>query len=389
MYREGYRMPLRRVDPGTLPRWDPLQETYNFQENQRQYQLQQNIDKEQARREGSVGRFSPRLPLLKPEEGENIQLGQIKKQDIAVRSGPNFSGATPTGYWGKDPAWSQLSSYEKAAAMSLLEADSANGKPDFASARNVLGAMINRADKGGEDLGEHVSKRIYQPTTEPTQYRRLQSIVELPEFQALTRLAEARDTGQVDDWVDGNTHFLAHEPVMERLREQEPNKYKSWVNWTGYDKGGGQYSNPDGSSVFRDRSHAFLAPEGRHSADRGPLVDVEGQGSGTPSRPFQSEGEAPASSYPASGSRGDSGMSGEAARSGGGTKIPTLAEYLQLPTAFGGERSAKNTFRNPLQAELSPQLQIPGQAASPEEDISQFQIGQRPQRRMPDFGRRG
>lgn len=324
-------MPLKRVDPGTIPRRaDPLQRFYEDQENQQTIQewiqrRMQGPDPE-GPEDPKIKRFAQPRIMRKPEERENIDLenaGKYKKQNIKAESTvelPSFSGASPAGYWGKDPDWQKLSSYQKAAAMSLLEADAADGHPDLTSAKNVLGAMVNRADKGGEDLGEHVSKRIYQPTIEPAQYRRLQAIIQLPEFQKLSRLAEMRDTGQVDDWVDGATHFLAHEPVMEGLREKEPNKYRSWVGWTGYDKGGGQYSNPDGTPVLRDRSHAFLAPEGRHSANRGPLVDME-RHSVVPSDMEPPVIEDPGRSYTAS--AGSKVAAAEPA-----TKLPKLSEVL-------------------------------------------------------------
>lgn len=163
-----------------------------------------------------------------------------------------------------DPRWQALSPYQKAAAMALMEANGA----DPNQARNALGAMINRAGKSGEDLGNHVSGRIYQPTFEPTQQARLDRILKMPAFGELSQWAERRAQGYEPDPVDGATHFLAHEPVMERLRAQNPNKYRSWVNWTGYDANGGQYANV----TTRDPSHAFLAPEGRYSV---PLAQID------------------------------------------------------------------------------------------------------------------
>jgi hypothetical protein len=160
---------------------------------------------------------------------------------------------------GEDETWRGLSSTQRAAAMGLLEAD---GR-DPVAARNAVSAMVNRANRTGEDLGSHVSRAIYQPTIEPAQRARLGSVVRSPEFKDLTQYAEDRVLNKGPDPVEGNTHFLAHEPVMERLTAREPNKYRSWPGWTGYNRGGGQYSNPDGSPVTRDKSHAFLSPEGR------------------------------------------------------------------------------------------------------------------------------
>lgn len=269
-------MAMRVVPPGTFPRQDRLRDFFDQQRLDEELNIQrENPDNWR----GSPGRFArPLVPIPDPENVEGLR--STKPQPISDRSEeapiieiPKFDGKAPSGYWGNDPSWKELSPYQKAAAMALLEADASGGKPDFASARNVLGAMINRADKEGQDLGDHVSRKIYQPTIEPAQYRRLQNIIRLPEFQALEKLAEARDTGKVGDWVDGSTHFLAHEQTMEGLRAEEPGKYKSWVGWSGYNKGQGRYTNPDGSKPLRDKSHAFLYPEGKHSAYRGPLSD--------------------------------------------------------------------------------------------------------------------
>ncbi len=165
----------------------------------------------------------------------------------------------PYGWAGSDPRWAKLDPYQKAAAMALMEADGM----DPQAARHALSAMINRAGARGENLGAHVSGRIYQPTMERKQQARLQRILANPEHANLTQWAQRRAQGLEDDPTGGATHFLAHEPVMERLQAREPGKYKSWVGWSGYNRGGGQYSNPDGSPVFRDKSHAFLKLEGQ------------------------------------------------------------------------------------------------------------------------------
>lgn len=47
---------------------------------------------------------------------------------------------------------------------------------------------------------------------------------------------------------------------MLALEAKEPNKYRSWRDWTKYDAETGQY--PD--VILRDNSHAFLAPEGKY-----------------------------------------------------------------------------------------------------------------------------
>lgn len=165
-------------------------------------------------------------------------------------------------YWGDNPAWQKLSPAQRAAAMALLEADNRGGKINVEDAKNALGAMINRADKSNEDLGDHVSRKIYQPTIEDAQFARLPKILQSPEFQELTSLANARLVGATPDWVEGATHFLAPEKTMLGLEAAEPNKYKSWRQWTGFDPATEQYS----KVVMRDGSHAFLAPEGKHSA---------------------------------------------------------------------------------------------------------------------------
>ena len=169
--------------------------------------------------------------------------------------------------------WGGLSPYQKAAAMSLMEADAAN--PD--DARNALGAMINRAAKSGQDLGFHVSQRIYQPTIEPAQQARLPRILAHPEFGNLTAWAERRAAGQEADPVSGATHFLAKPEVMLALERREPGKYRNWgprgANWTGYDPQTGQYKN----QTFADRSHAFLAPDGTYSVPSTPPGDPTAQ----------------------------------------------------------------------------------------------------------------
>lgn len=156
-------------------------------------------------------------------------------------------------YWGDtDPIWLSLSAPQKAAAMALLEANNANPN----DATNVLGAMINRAQAEGVDLGEHVSGKIYQPTIESTQQDRLPEMLQHPAFQHLTDLAQRRMSGETPDWVQGATHFLAPEQTMLSLEAKEPNKYRSWRGWTGYDDESGSYR----GVVMRDDSHAFLIP---------------------------------------------------------------------------------------------------------------------------------
>jgi len=158
-----------------------------------------------------------------------------------------------------DPRWQALSPFQRAAAMALMEAD----RMDPDSARNVLGAMINRANAEKVQLGEHVSQPIYQPTIEPSQQSRLDRILQNPAFPQLTSWAERRAAGQESDPVGGATHFLAPEKTMLALTAREPQKYRSWPKWTGYDASTGEYKNV----VMRDNSHAFLTPNGEHVAE--------------------------------------------------------------------------------------------------------------------------
>ncbi len=165
-------------------------------------------------------------------------------------------------YWGNNKYWRSLSGPERAAAMALLEADIRNGRIDVDSARNALGAMINRSARDRVDLGEHVSQRIYQPTIEDKQFARLSRVIGSPEHRQLTELAQSRLTGQTEDWVQGATHFLAPEKTMLALEAREPMKYRSWRKWTGFNPQTNEYN----GVLFRDGSHAFLAPEGAYSA---------------------------------------------------------------------------------------------------------------------------
>lgn len=157
-----------------------------------------------------------------------------------------------------DKRWQALNAYEKAAAIALMEAD----RKDPIAGMHALDAMINRSGKEGVDLGGHVSQAIYQPTIEPAQQARLDSILKDPSFPLLTQRAEDRVTGREPDFVNGATHFLAPESTMLSLERQNPSKYRNWgprgANWTGYDPATGAYKNV----VKRDASHAFLTPDG-------------------------------------------------------------------------------------------------------------------------------
>lgn len=159
-----------------------------------------------------------------------------------------------------DPRWQALNKYQQAAAMSLMEADRMNPS----DARNVLGAILNRSAKSGQDLSAHLDSPIYQPTIEPNQQARLDRILRSGEYSNLTSWAERRANGLEDDPVSGATHFLAPESTMLALEKSNPAKYKNWgprgQNWTGYDPTKGEYK----GVVMRDSSHAFLAPEGAY-----------------------------------------------------------------------------------------------------------------------------
>jgi len=171
--------------------------------------------------------------------------------------GKGGDGAGITGWTGRDARWKGLNQFEKAAAMALMEADGM--KPD--DAKNALGAMINRAAKNGEDLGIHVSRAIYQPSFEPAQQARLGRILASPQFKEMVDFAQKRAAGEIPDPVNGATHFLAHEKTMLALEAREPNKYRSWRGWSGFDSSTGQYK----TVRHRDGSHAFVAPSGTFS----------------------------------------------------------------------------------------------------------------------------
>lgn len=220
------------------------------------YRLRKKYDKEMDKAQ-ATGRLSSVRTIEDFErfKGE-LRLDQEDGPD-ADYSKPLTSGIAkgkPAGWAATDPTWARLGPFQKAAAMALMEADGM----DPQAARNALGAMINRASKVGEDLGAHVSQKIYQPTIEPAQQARLAKIMSSPVFAEMTAWAERRAQGAEPDPVAGATHFLASEKTMLALEAKEPQKYKSWRKWTGFN--GSEYA----GVITRDGSHAFLAPEGRH-----------------------------------------------------------------------------------------------------------------------------
>lgn len=157
-------------------------------------------------------------------------------------------------YWGNNALWQSLSGPQRAAAMALLEANVGNQGINVSNARNALGAIINRAESEGQSLSDHVSRSIYQPIIEDNQLRRLPQILQSPEFQQLTNLAEQRASGKVADWTGGADHYLAHPDVMLALEAKEPKKYRSWRNWTQFNPETNEYDNV----VLKDDSHHFL-----------------------------------------------------------------------------------------------------------------------------------
>jgi hypothetical protein len=366
-------MPMKRVPPGTLPKFDPhsgLSDFYRNQQLRREHEkLKQNPEYKSPLPE-DAGKFAqPKMGEMlgiKPEESENINRSDKRRiqENISTDPGtqmPDFTGPRPDGYWGRDSSWKELSPYQKAAAMALLEADSKQGRINFMDARNAMGAMINRADKEGEDLGDHVSRKIYQPTIEPQQYSRLAAIVQMPQFQALTELAEQRATGKVGDWVDGATHFLAKPSVMLKLEADNPEKYKSWRKWTGYDDATGTYKN----EVMADNSHVFLAPEGKHSA--GGMADTSNWGpgaelAGSPSalKPFPEPSYAPTTGEPT-------------------PELPKLADMFGVP----GGKKLPGGGGNQLADLQSAPFKMTGFEGLPEQDDRAFALLPAQQRRPP------
>lgn len=143
---------------------------------------------------------------------------------------------------------------QRAAAMALLEA---RGMRPL-EARNVLSSMLNRSAADRVELGQLVGSRVYQPSFEPSQERRLSTALRHPAFEQLVQWGQARQAGTVQDPTNGATHFLVAPHVMRNLERAEPSKYRSWRRWTGYDDRTGQYRNV----TFQDGSHHFLRPSG-------------------------------------------------------------------------------------------------------------------------------
>lgn len=218
-----------------------------------------------------VTQATARIMSLRTADDREAFKAELRLDQEDVPTGNNatsvltsgVSKGKPAGWAASDPTWAKLSPFQKAAAMALMEADGM----DPQAARNALGAMVNRAAKNGEDIGAHVSQKIYQPTIEPAQQQRLSKIINTKAFDDLTAWAARRAAGEEADPVQGATHFLASEKTMLALESREPQKYKSWRKWTGFD--GNEYK----GVITRDGSHAFLAPEGARTEDGGPVED--------------------------------------------------------------------------------------------------------------------
>jgi len=169
--------------------------------------------------------------------------------------------AAKSGKWtAVNPTWLALDDHQKAAVMSLMEAD----KADAGAAKNALATMVNRSQKTKIPLGTLVGSRAYQPSFEPSQEKRLDTLLKHPAFEELTKWAKSYDHGQEDDPTGGATHYLVRPGVMLALEAKEPRKYRSWRGWTGYDSATNSYRN----QTMTDGSHNFLAPEGRYSPKR-------------------------------------------------------------------------------------------------------------------------
>ncbi len=187
---------------------------------------------------------------------------------------PKFSGKRYAGKnWGNDPTWRSLDQYQMVAAMAILETrKNKDGSFCTECSKNIVHSIINRASLDKDTLAESVSSKIYQPVIEPYQYKVLARYVGGKEHKELSFEAYKRHTGRIKDRVRGATHYLVHSRVMVALQRKQPCKYWSWgpfkcngktgVNWTGYNPATKRYKN----QVIVDSDHAFLAPQGRHSA---------------------------------------------------------------------------------------------------------------------------
>ena len=201
-------------------------------------------------------------PTTNPVDDPTSVLANLNATDppaiteaVSLAVGPRPVLNTKGTWTATSQTFNALTDTQKAAVIALMEADG----QDPEAARNAAAAMVNRATKERTPLGQHVSARIYQPTFEPAQHARLGRILANPLHRELTQWIERYGQGQEVDPTGGATHFLAPERTMLALEAQQPNKYRSWRRWTGFDAAQGQYRHV----TMRDRSHAFLAPNGR------------------------------------------------------------------------------------------------------------------------------
>jgi hypothetical protein len=205
----------------------------------------------------------PRPPMPDPQ-----QTAAVAPQ--AASQAPQATGErrtlSPQGWAARDPRWQALSDDQRAAAMAIMEADT--GKNAAVDRRNVLAAIHNRAEREGETVGSSVSRRIYQPVIERSQQARLDRILASPEFGELTALSKQYGSGQ-EPRPHTATHFLAPERTMLALEAREPQKYRSWRQWTGFNPETG-YSGVQ----LRDSSHAFLTPDGPRGGGGGSAITV-------------------------------------------------------------------------------------------------------------------
>lgn len=198
----------------------------------------------------------------------------VQKISYSFKPTPQFSGKPYTGKnWGQDKTWRSMDKYQMVAAMAILETKkNKDGSFCIECSKNIVHSIINRASLDNTSLENSVSSAIYQPVIEPYQYKVLARYVGNKEHRELSYEAFKRHTGQIKDRVNGATHYLVHPRVMVALTKKKPCKYWNWGpfkcngkpggNWTGYSPSTKRYRN----QVLVDSDHAFLAPQGRHSA---------------------------------------------------------------------------------------------------------------------------
>jgi hypothetical protein len=310
----------------------------------------QSVNNLVAKGKIAPGYVGPTLERIRERLNGMVEVEPVAAPQSAPASGGDFGtltsgsrgkggdGAGITGWTGRDARWKGLNQFEKAAAMALMEADGM--KPD--DAKNALGAMINRAAKNGEDLGVHVSRAIYQPSFEPAQQARLGRILGSAQFKEMVDFARKRAAGEIPDPVNGATHFLAHERTMLALEAREPNKYRSWRGWSGFDSATGQYK----TVRHRDGSHAFVAPSGAFSYAGTPKTD----------EPAQQSNDAPrdANTIPGNDNAPTDGKLTRVADAGGGVvggETMTDAGPAQAKGA-GGAPPAGYRYKNGLALEV-------------------------------------